>query len=62
LSRACRLKQFFPFHLIDACGSPADTQEQIRQELRYQSSLDLSEEAYSAIRCDAHTAAAAARG
>jgi hypothetical protein len=46
----CRLKQFFPFHLIDACGSPADTQEQIRQELRYQSSLDLSEEAYSAIR------------
>ncbi|KAF6250719.1 hypothetical protein COO60DRAFT_1568871 [Scenedesmus sp. NREL 46B-D3] len=49
-SAILRLKQFFPFHLIDACGSPADTQEQIRQELRYQSSLDLSEEAYSAIR------------
>eukprot|EP00882_Tetradesmus_deserticola_P005220 GHRQ01005497.1.p1 GENE.GHRQ01005497.1~~GHRQ01005497.1.p1 ORF type:complete len:460 (+),score=179.43 GHRQ01005497.1:61-1440(+) len=49
-SAILRLKQFFPFHLIDACGSPAETQEQIRQELRYQSSLDLSEEAYSAIR------------
>ncbi|WIA29745.1 hypothetical protein OEZ86_012222 [Tetradesmus obliquus] len=49
-SAILRLKQFFPFHLIDACSSPADTQEQIRQELRYQSSLDLSEEAYSAIR------------
>ncbi|KAF8073219.1 Abcb9 [Scenedesmus sp. PABB004] len=45
-----RLKQFFAFHLIDACGSPSDTQEQILQELRYQSSLDLSEEAYAAIR------------
>ena len=26
-----RLKQFFPFHLIDAMGSLADTQEQIGQ-------------------------------
>lgn len=36
--------------LIDAMGSKQDTQEQITQELRYQSSLDLSEEAYNAIR------------
>eukprot|EP00878_Enallax_costatus_P008241 GHUV01008615.1.p1 GENE.GHUV01008615.1~~GHUV01008615.1.p1 ORF type:complete len:600 (+),score=182.10 GHUV01008615.1:310-2109(+) len=45
-----RLKQFFPFHLIDASYSLSDTQEQITQELRYQSSLDLGEETYSAIR------------
>lgn len=49
-SAILRLKQFFPFHLIDAMGSLADTQEQIAQEVRYQSSLDLSEETYSAIR------------
>lgn len=49
-SAILRLKQFLPFHLIDAMGSKSHTQEQITQELRYQSSLDLSEEAYSAIR------------
>jgi hypothetical protein len=49
-SAILRLKQFFPFHLIDAMGSLADTQEQITQELRYQSSLDLNEETYGAIR------------
>ncbi len=45
--------QFEPpqFHLIDAMGSLAETQEQIEKELRYQSSLDLSEDAYGLI-CD----------
>ena len=36
-----RLKQFFPFSLIDAMGSLEDTRAQIMRELRYQSSLDL---------------------
>mmetsp|Transcript_26912 Transcript_26912/g.58761 ORF Transcript_26912/g.58761 Transcript_26912/m.58761 type:complete len:585 (+) Transcript_26912:197-1951(+) len=45
-----RLKQFFPFHLIDAMGSLAETQEAITTELRYQSSLDLSQATYQAIR------------
>lgn len=35
-----RLKQFFPFHLIDAMGSLADTQEQIAQ-VRQQQGLPL---------------------
>ncbi|KAI8474928.1 MAG: hypothetical protein J3K34DRAFT_374708 [Monoraphidium minutum] len=50
-SAILRLKQFFPFHLIDAMGSPAETQEQIEKELRYQSGLDLSEGTYHLI-CD----------
>jgi hypothetical protein len=37
------------FHLIDAMGSLSETQEQIEKELRYQSSLDLSEDAYGLI-------------
>lgn len=45
-----RLKQFFPFHLIDAMGSLDENQEQIVKELRFQSSLDLNEDTYSAIR------------
>lgn len=45
-----RLKQFFPFHLIDSMGTLEETQEAISLELRYQSSLDLSESTYSAIR------------
>ncbi|MEW5309977.1 MAG: hypothetical protein WDW38_001815 [Sanguina aurantia] len=49
-SAVLRLKQFFPFHLIDAMGSLAETQEAITTELRYQSSLDLSYETYAAIR------------
>eukprot|EP00879_Flechtneria_rotunda_P009169 GHRR01009599.1.p1 GENE.GHRR01009599.1~~GHRR01009599.1.p1 ORF type:complete len:447 (+),score=143.70 GHRR01009599.1:767-2107(+) len=49
-SAILRLKQSLPFHLIDAMGSQTDTQEQITQELRYQSSLDLSEETYRTIR------------
>lgn len=45
-----RLKQFFPFHLIDSMGSLEETQEAISLELRYQSSLDLSSTTYSSIR------------
>mmetsp|Transcript_15099 Transcript_15099/g.26786 ORF Transcript_15099/g.26786 Transcript_15099/m.26786 type:complete len:566 (-) Transcript_15099:1070-2767(-) len=45
-----RLKQFFPFHLIDSMGSLVETQAAITNELRYQSSLDLSYETYAAIR------------
>lgn len=33
-SAVLRLKQFFPFHLIDAMGSLAETQEAITTELR----------------------------
>ena len=45
-----RLKAFFPFHLIDAMGTLAETQEAITTELRYQSLLDLSQDTYQAIR------------
>ena len=45
-----RLKQYFPFSLIDAMGSLEDTRAQISRELRYQSSLDLDESTYAAIR------------
>ena len=45
-----RLKRFFPFTLIDAMGSLAETREQITKELRYQSSLDLSVATYVMIR------------
>jgi hypothetical protein len=41
-----RLKQFFPFTLIDAMGSLEETRQQITKELRYQSSLDLSARTY----------------
>jgi hypothetical protein len=41
-----RLKQFFPFTLIDAMGSLEETRQQITKELRYQSSLDLNAKAY----------------
>ncbi|GFH26290.1 uncharacterized protein HaLaN_24417, partial [Haematococcus lacustris] len=49
-SATMRLKQFFPFHLIDSMGSLDETREAISMELRYQSSLDLSEATYSIIR------------
>jgi hypothetical protein len=49
-STLLRLKERFPFCLIDACGSLADTEAQIATELRYQSSLELSERAYNAVR------------
>eukprot|EP00882_Tetradesmus_deserticola_P010145 GHRQ01010720.1.p2 GENE.GHRQ01010720.1~~GHRQ01010720.1.p2 ORF type:complete len:339 (+),score=123.54 GHRQ01010720.1:1335-2351(+) len=45
-----RLKQFFPFTLIDAMGSLEETRQQITNELRYQSSLDLNAKAYELIR------------
>ncbi|MEW5307381.1 MAG: hypothetical protein WDW36_009784 [Sanguina aurantia] len=44
-----RLMHFFPYHLIDAMGSLAETQRAITVELRYQSSLDLSAKTYAAI-------------
>ncbi|GBF96259.1 adenylate kinase [Raphidocelis subcapitata] len=49
-SATLRLKRFFPFTLIDAMGSLAETQEQITKELRYQSSLDLGATTYALIR------------
>ena len=49
-STLLRLKERFPFTLVDACGSLADTEAQIQTELRYQSSLELSERAYAAVR------------
>ena len=45
-----RLKERFPFSLVDGCGSLTDTEAQISRELRYQSSLELSERAYASIR------------
>ncbi|KAG1678194.1 hypothetical protein FOA52_016131 [Chlamydomonas sp. UWO 241] len=44
-----RLKQFFPFHLIDAMGTLSETQEAVVQELRYQSSLDLDQATFQCI-------------
>ncbi len=46
-----RLKSFFPFSLIDAMGTLEEARQQIMRELRYQSSLDLDEATYAAIRC-----------
>ena len=45
-----RLKQYFPFSLIDAMGTLEECRAQIARELRYQSSLDLDEATYAAIR------------
>lgn len=45
-----RLKSFFPFSLIDAMGTLEEARQQIMRELRYQSSLDLDEKTYAAIR------------
>lgn len=45
-----RLKSYFPFSLIDAMGTLDETRSQIVRELRYQSSLDLDERTYAAIR------------
>ncbi|BDA48136.1 probable adenylate kinase at N-terminal half [Coccomyxa sp. Obi] len=49
-STLLRLKQYFPFSLIDAMGSLEECKAQIARELRYQSSLDLDEATYAAIR------------
>ena len=46
-----RLKSYFPFSLIDAMGTLEECRSQIVRELRYQSSLDLDERTYAAIRC-----------
>ena len=45
-----RLKQYFPFSLIDAMGSLDECRQQIAREMRYQSSMDLDEATYAAIR------------
>ena len=45
-----RLKSYFPFSLIDAMGTLEECRSQIIRELRYQSSLDLDERTYAAIR------------
>lgn len=45
-----RLKNFFAFSLIDAMGTMEECRSQIMRELRYQSSLDLDEKTYQAIR------------
>lgn len=45
-----RLKSYFPFSLIDAMGTLEECRSQIVRELRYQSSLDLDERTYAAIR------------
>ncbi len=42
--------QHFPFSLIDAMGPLDDCRRQINRELRYQSSMDLDEHTYAAIR------------
>lgn len=49
-STLLRLKQYFPFSLIDAMGSLEECKAQIARELRYQSSLDLDEATYATIR------------
>ena len=45
-----RLKQYFPFSLIDAMGTMDECRQQINREMRYQSSMDLDETTYAAIR------------
>ena len=47
-STLLRLKEHFPFHLIDAMGTVEECEGQIANELRYQSSLELSEKTYQA--------------
>ena len=44
-----RLKEFFPYHVINAMGDMSDVQRAIKRELRYQSSLELSEGTFSAV-------------
>ena len=49
-STVLRLRRWFVFSLIDSGGGLDATRAQILRELRYQSSLDLEEETYAAIR------------
>jgi adenylate kinase family enzyme len=49
-STILRLKSYFPFSLLDAMGTVEECRAQIVRELRYQSSLDLDEKTYAAIR------------
>ena len=45
-----RLKQYFPFTLIDAMGNLSHCEAQIARELRYQSSLELDEGTFQCIK------------
>lgn len=44
------LKQSFPFNLINAAGTIEETRQVVMQELSYQSSLELQEETYDALK------------
>ncbi len=44
-----RLKQFFPFHLIDSMGTLEETQEAISLELRYVGMYELACMNYSMV-------------
>jgi len=44
------LKQIYHYHFIDADGNIADVERKIRNELDYQSSLELDPETYDAVR------------
>lgn len=45
-----RLKQFFPFHLIDSMGTLEETQEAISLELRWEGHWDWQHKARSTTR------------
>ena len=44
------LKQSFPFNIINASGSVDEVRHVVMQELSYQSSLELQEDTYAAIK------------
>lgn len=44
------IKGAFPFHFVSAEGSPTEVKAKILEELHYQSSQDLGEEAFEAMR------------
>ena len=48
-STLLRLKEFFPFHLIDSMGTLSECREQIEMELQYQSALELEATTFRAI-------------
>lgn len=50
LESLASLKEYFPYHVINAQGTVEEVQHNIMEELRYQSSLELQHETYDAIR------------
>eukprot|EP00241_Pyramimonas_parkeae_P015246 CAMPEP_0114289110 /NCGR_PEP_ID=MMETSP0059-20121206/7185_1 /TAXON_ID=36894 /ORGANISM="Pyramimonas parkeae, Strain CCMP726" /LENGTH=537 /DNA_ID=CAMNT_0001410333 /DNA_START=303 /DNA_END=1917 /DNA_ORIENTATION=+ len=44
-----RLQDYFPYHVIDSMGTFSEVQNAIKRELRYQSSLELSEGVYNTV-------------